>query len=173
VLLAGRAVLDDPHRRRRLRLCPQRLRAWGGFLTGTAILIEYAIAPAAIAVFIGAYCQSLFGIGGWMIYLAFYIIFIGIHIFGVGEALKLMFIITAIAAIALAVFLIGMVPHFDAANLFDIAKTDAVGASSSCRSAMSACGPRSLMRSGSSSPSKACPWPPKKPRTRNATCRAA
>ena len=36
---------------------------WGGFLTGTAILIEYAIAPAAIAVFIGAYCESLlFGI---------------------------------------------------------------------------------------------------------------
>ncbi len=54
---------------------------WGGFLTGTAILIEYAIAPAAIAVFIGAYCESLFGIGGWMIYLAFYIIFIAIHIF--------------------------------------------------------------------------------------------
>src|SRR3546814_452031 len=52
----------------------------GGFLTGTAILIEYAIAPAAIAVFIGAYCESLFGIGGWMIYLAFYIIFIGLHI---------------------------------------------------------------------------------------------
>ena len=26
---------------------------WGGFLTGTAILIEYAIAPAAIATFIG------------------------------------------------------------------------------------------------------------------------
>ncbi|WP_176517347.1 ethanolamine permease [Pseudomonas faucium] len=103
---------------------------WGGFLTGTAILIEYAIAPAAIAVFIGAYCQSLFGIGGWMIYLAFYVVFIGIHIFGVGEALKLMFIITAIAAIALAVFLVSMVPHFDAANLFDIAQTDAVGASS-------------------------------------------
>ena len=45
----------------------------GGFLTGTAILIEYAIAPAAIAVFIGAYCESLFGIGGWVIYLAFHI----------------------------------------------------------------------------------------------------
>ncbi|AIZ34339.1 ethanolamine permease [Pseudomonas sp. K1(2024)] len=103
---------------------------WGGFLTGTAILIEYAIAPAAIATFIGAYCQSLFGIGGWMIYLAFYVVFIGIHIFGVGEALKLMFGITAIAAIALVVFLLGMLPHFDAANLFDIAQTDAAGASS-------------------------------------------
>jgi ethanolamine permease len=80
-------------------------------------------------VFIGAYCESLFGIGGWMIYLAFYIIFIGIHIFGVGEALKLMFVITAVAAIALAVFLVSMVPHFNVANLLDIPVTEAKGAS--------------------------------------------
>ena len=102
----------------------------GGFLTGTAILIEYAIAPAAIAVFIGAYCESLFGIGGWAIYLAFYVLFIGIHIFGVGEALKLMFIITAVAAIALGVFIVAMVPHFSVANLLDIPVTEATGASS-------------------------------------------
>ncbi|WP_339413212.1 ethanolamine permease [Pseudomonas sp. EA_35y_Pfl2_R5] len=102
----------------------------GGFLTGTAILIEYAIAPAAIAVFIGAYCESLFGIGGWAIYLAFYVLFIGIHIFGVGEALKLMFIITAVAAIALGVFIVAMVPHFSVANLLDIPVTEAAGASS-------------------------------------------
>jgi ethanolamine permease len=102
---------------------------WGGFLTGTAILIEYAIAPAAIAVFIGAYCESLFGIGGWVIYLAFYAVFVGIHIYGVGEALKLMFIITAIAALALVVFVLAMVPHFSADKLFDIPMTDAVGAS--------------------------------------------
>ncbi|MBV2204623.1 MAG: ethanolamine permease, partial [Pseudomonas sp.] len=101
----------------------------GGFLTGTAILIEYAIAPAAIAVFIGAYCESLFGVGGWMVYLAFYIVFIGIHIFGVGEALKLMFIITAIAALALAVFILAMVPHFSVDKLLDIAPTTAAGAS--------------------------------------------
>ncbi|WXL26626.1 ethanolamine permease [Ectopseudomonas mendocina] len=102
----------------------------GGFLTGTAILIEYAIAPAAIAVFIGAYCESLFGVGGWVVYLTFYIVFIGIHILGVGEALKLMFIITAVAALALAVFLLGMLPHFSLSNLFDIAPTNAPGASS-------------------------------------------
>src|SRR3546814_14366859 len=77
----------------------------GGFLTGTAILIEYAIAPAAIAVFIGAYCESLFGIGGWLIYLAFFFIFIGIHLFGVGEAPKLMFNTTAVPATAVAVLI--------------------------------------------------------------------
>lgn len=78
---------------------------FGGYLTGTAILIEYSIAPAAIAVFIGAYCESLFGIGGWSIYLICYLVFMGIHLKGAGEALKLMFIITAIAAIALVVLL--------------------------------------------------------------------
>ena len=35
------------------------LGPWGGFATGTAILIEYSIAPAAIATFIGAYVGSL------------------------------------------------------------------------------------------------------------------
>ncbi len=102
---------------------------WGGFLTGTAILIEYAIAPAAIACFIGAYCESLFGIGGWKVYLTFYVIFIGIHILGAGEALKLMFGITAVAAIALGVFIFSMAPHFDAARLFDIPVSTAAGAS--------------------------------------------
>ena len=101
----------------------------GGFATGTAILIEYAIAPAAIATFIGGYMESLTGIGGWIVYLVFYLIFIGIHLYGVGEALKLMFAITAIAVVALAAFVIGMIPLFDPANLFDIRPTDAAGAS--------------------------------------------
>ncbi|MBA3790848.1 MAG: amino acid permease, partial [Rubrobacter sp.] len=102
---------------------------WGGFLTGTAILIEYAIAPAAIAVFIGGYVESLIGIGGWIVYLLFYAVFIGIHLYGVGEALKLMFVITAVAVVALVAFVVGMIPLFDPANLFDIEPTNAVGAS--------------------------------------------
>lgn len=102
----------------------------GGYLTGTATLIEYAIAPAAIACFIGAYCESLFGIGGWIIYLICYLVFMGIHLKGAGEALKIIFVITAIAAVALFVFIIAMAPHFNSANLFDIAVTDNTGASS-------------------------------------------
>ncbi|WP_336139274.1 hypothetical protein, partial [Klebsiella pneumoniae] len=49
---------------------------------------------------------------------------------GAGEALKLMFVITAVAAIALGVFIVAMVPHFDSANLFNIPQTAATGASS-------------------------------------------
>jgi ethanolamine permease len=108
------------------------LGPWGGFATGTAILIEYAIAPAAIATFIGAYVESLglFGItSGWWIYLAAYALFIGIHLAGVGEALKVMFVITAIALVGLLVFAISAVGHFDLANLTNIAPTDAAGAS--------------------------------------------
>jgi len=101
----------------------------GGFLTGTAILIEYSIAPAAIAVFIGAYCQSLFGIGGWVIYLICYLVFMGIHLKGAGEALKIMFVITAVACVALFVFIVSMVPYFNSQNLFDIAVSENVGAS--------------------------------------------
>ncbi len=102
---------------------------WGGFMTGTAILIEYAIAPAAIATFIGGYVEALIGIGGWIVYLAFYLIFVGIHLYGVGEALKVMFAITAIAVVALVVFVVGMIPQFEVANLLDIEATNAAGAS--------------------------------------------
>lgn len=55
----------------------------------------------------------------------------GLHLKGAGEALKIMFVITAIAAVALMVFIFGMLPYFNSANLFDIAvNTEATGASS-------------------------------------------
>src|ERR687893_1963807 len=102
----------------------------GGFMTGTAILIEYALAPAAIATFIGGYVETLTGIGGPIVYLLCYLVFVGIHLYGVGEALKLMFAITVVAVVALAAFVIGMIPQFEAANLFTIDPTGAAGASS-------------------------------------------
>ncbi|GAA2094208.1 MULTISPECIES: ethanolamine permease [Brevibacterium] len=97
----------------------------GGFATGMAILIEYSMAPAAISTFIAGYVQALgilpAGVPAWTIYLVAYLIFVGIHIWGVGEALRVMFVITAIAVVAILVFVFSMIGHFDAANLFDIA----------------------------------------------------
>jgi ethanolamine permease len=104
----------------------------GGFATGTAILIEYAVAPAAIVIFIGGYIEALglFGLtSSWPVYLAAYVIFVGIHLRGVGEALRVMFAITAVAVVGLVVFVVAMVPKFDAGNLFDIDPTSAAGAS--------------------------------------------
>ena len=109
------------------------LGPWGGYATGIAVLIEYAIAPAAIATFIGAYVESLglFGItDGWWVYLAVYALFIALHLGGVGEALKVMLVVTVVAVLGLVVFLAGAIPQFDSGNLLDIAPTDAVGASS-------------------------------------------
>ncbi len=108
------------------------LGQWGGFATGTAVLIEYSIAPAAIATFIGAYVQSLglFGIrDGWWVYLTMYIVFIGVHLAGVGEALKVMFAITGVALAGIAVFAVAAVGHFQLAHLTNIAPSDAAGAS--------------------------------------------
>ncbi len=105
----------------------------GGFATGVAILIEYAIAPAAIVVFIGGYVEALglFGLtSGWPVYLACYAIFVGVHLYGVGEALKVMFVITGVAVVALVLFVVAMIPQFDPANLTDIAvDTSATGSS--------------------------------------------
>lgn len=104
----------------------------GGYATGLAILVEYSIAPAAIAVFIGGYVESLglFGVtSGWPVYLVCFAVFVGLHLVGVGEALKVMLVISGVAVLALVVFAVGMAPHFSVDNLFDVPVTDAVGAS--------------------------------------------
>jgi ethanolamine permease len=99
------------------------LGPWGGFLTGTAILIEFVLAPAAIAVFIGDYVESLDLLGltsGWPVYLGCFVIFIGIHLWGVGEALRFSLVVTAFAVAALLVFAVGAFAEFDAGSLDDI-----------------------------------------------------
>ncbi|WP_455355096.1 ethanolamine permease [Streptomyces sp. SYSU K217416] len=99
------------------------LGTWGGFLTGTAILIEYILAPAAISIFIGDYVESLglFGLtSGWPVYLACFAIFIGIHLWGVGEALRFSLVVTAIAVAALLIFAVGAFTEFSAEGLNDI-----------------------------------------------------
>ena len=53
----------------------------------------------------------------------------GIHLKGAGEALKIMFAITLVAAVALVVFIGAMIPHFNAQNLFDIPVSTGVGTS--------------------------------------------
>lgn len=103
----------------------------GGFVTGAAILIEYTMAPAAISTFIAGYVRALGilpeAVPAWSIYLVAYIIFVGIHVWGVGEALRLMFVITAIAVVALLAFVLGMVWHVDASNMFDITPDGSLG----------------------------------------------
>ncbi|MFD9815313.1 ethanolamine permease [Streptomyces sp. NPDC059080] len=110
------------------------LGTWGGFLTGTAILIEYVLAPAAISIFIGDYVESLglFGLhSGWPVHLACFVVFIGIHLWGVGEALRFSLVVTAVAVAALLVFAVAAFSGFQMDALDDIpVRADAFGASS-------------------------------------------
>ena len=102
----------------------------GGAITGFAILIEYCICPAAISTFIADYVHALglfADVPSALIIGFFFVVFVGIHLIGVGEALKIVFAITAIAVVALLAFVFGMIPHFNAANLFDIAPAVAGG----------------------------------------------
>jgi ethanolamine permease len=92
----------------------------GGYLTGLAVLIEYTLAPAAIVIFIGASVNELLGVDGPLVYAAFYLIFVGIHIFGAGEALKVMMVISALAVLAIIATGIVLLPEFNVDNLFDI-----------------------------------------------------
>ncbi len=102
----------------------------GGYLTGLAILIEYALAPAAIVIFIGSAVEALIGINGPIVYALFYAVFIAIHLVGAGEALKTMMVISALAVFAIIATAIALFGHFDSSNLFDIAvSTEALGAS--------------------------------------------
>ncbi|WP_049567936.1 ethanolamine permease [Streptomyces sp. SBT349] len=110
------------------------LGPWGGFLTGTAILIEFVLAPAAISIFIGDYVESLDLLGltsSWPVYLGCFVIFLAIHLWGVGEALRFSLVVTAIAVAALLVFAVGAFAEFDAGGLDDIpVDGEAFGASS-------------------------------------------
>ncbi len=92
----------------------------GGYLTGLAVLIEYSLAPAAIVIFIGSAVNELLGIDGPMVYALFYMAFVGIHIFGAGEALKVMMVISALAVLAIIATGVVLLPEFDATRLFDI-----------------------------------------------------
>jgi ethanolamine permease len=96
----------------------------GGYLTGLAVLIEYALAPAAIVIFIGAAVEALLGFDGPWVYAVFYAVFIGIHLAGVGEALKVMMVISGLAVVAIVATAVALLGSFDTANLFDIVPSD-------------------------------------------------
>ncbi|MEB3370118.1 ethanolamine permease [Saccharopolyspora mangrovi] len=105
------------------------LGPWGGFLTGTAVLLEFVLAPAAVATFISAYVESLIGFSGPLVYVVCYAAFLGLHLYGVSQVLKLVMGFAVVAVTGIVIFSVVMIPHFDPGKLLDIAPTDAVGAS--------------------------------------------
>ena len=94
------------------------LGPWGGFLTGLAASIEYILTPAVIVVGIGGYMgavvNSLFELNlpAPLWWLLFYVIFVGINIWGVAATFRVTVAATLLALAILLVFWIGAIPHF-------------------------------------------------------------
>jgi ethanolamine permease len=100
---------------------------WGGFITGLAENIEYVVTPAVVVWFAGAYAQpvfsELFGLDiaqPWW-WLIFYVIFVGLNIIGIEATMRFSVAICIISLAVLAIFFVAAIPHFDVANLTNIA----------------------------------------------------
>jgi len=103
-------------------------RAFGdfpGYLAGISVLIALGIGNGLIPVFIAGYTESVLGIGGWPVMAVMYLVILSVHLYGVGEAMGFTLFIGALAVAVLLVFCAMMVPHFEVANLFNLADTDA------------------------------------------------
>jgi amino acid transporter len=91
----------------------------------------------------------------------------------VGEALKLTFVITAVAVVALILFVVAMLPSFSTDNLFDIAATDAAGASDFLPFGFAGVLAAFVYGIWFFLAIEGCRWQPRKHGTRDATCPAA
>lgn len=89
---------------------------WGGFITGLFENVEYVLTPAVIVTFISAYFGSITGIdpayypGLWVV---FYLIFLGLNIFGVALSYRVTLTVTLIALAGLVVFWVSAFGHMD------------------------------------------------------------
>ncbi len=91
-------------------------RAFGphvGFLGGTAQLVEYVLAPPAIAFAIGSYVnQAIPGVPILAIAIGSYLLFTAINIVGVKLSTAFELVLTVLAVIELCVFGAVVLPHF-------------------------------------------------------------
>jgi len=100
------------------------LGPWGGYLTGLAVTIEYAIAPAAIATSIVGYVGGMFVVPpawlSWAVPLIAFAVFVAINALGSKTSLALLLGITGVSVVVLLVWAAAMVPDVDPARWTDI-----------------------------------------------------
>jgi ethanolamine permease len=89
---------------------------WGGYITGLAENMEYIFTPATIVVGVGGYLGAIFRTpSSWepVWWLASYIVFVFLNIWGVEMSFRVSVLMTACALAVLAIFFVGAVPRFD------------------------------------------------------------
>lgn len=96
------------------------LRAFGptgGFVAGFATLIDFLLAPPAIATALGAYAHFLYpALPVLGVAVSAYVVFIGINILGIRESANFSVIVTVLAVVELLVFMALVMPAFRADN---------------------------------------------------------
>lgn len=109
------------------------LGIWGGYINGLGATIEYVLAVSVIGTGIGLYIVGLaatqevdlpkiIGLdpGEWVA-LAFFIVFLAIHLLGVRETLVSVFVIAAIASVVLVVWFLYLLPDITWSRFTDVA----------------------------------------------------
>lgn len=89
---------------------------WGGFITGLCENVEYVLTPAVVVTFITAYVNAILGLDpAWspLIWILFYLIFLGVNVFGLELSFKVTLIITLISLAVLVFFWISAIPVMD------------------------------------------------------------
>ncbi|HEY6880065.1 MAG TPA: ethanolamine permease [Polyangiales bacterium] len=93
-------------------------RAYGpriGALAGIAQVIEFVLAPPAIAMAIGAYVAQRYPqLDPQWVALAAYLVFTGLNAWGVKQAAAFELVVTVLAVAELVLFAVIALPHFDA-----------------------------------------------------------
>jgi ethanolamine permease len=96
------------------------LRAFGptgGFVAGFATLVDFLLAPPAIAAALGAYTHFLHpALPVLGVAVSAYVVFIGINILGVRESANFSVIVTVLAVVELLVFMALVIPAFKTEN---------------------------------------------------------
>ncbi|HSJ43092.1 MAG TPA: ethanolamine permease [Euzebyales bacterium] len=97
----------------------------GGYITGLAVVIEYVLAPAVIAVGIGGYVADISPVfQPDVVAFVAYVIFVAINLLGVKESLRTLLVITVVSVAVLIIWGLAMAPNFSVDNLLDITPED-------------------------------------------------
>jgi len=90
---------------------------WGGFIAGYATLVEFVLAPPAIAFALGSYVNFLYPqVAVITVALSSYVIFIGINLLGIKESAIFSLVVTLLAVAELLLFLGIVAPHYKTEN---------------------------------------------------------
>jgi len=99
------------------------LGPFGGFVCGMTDVIEYVISPAVIVFYMAKYAEPIVpGIPQPWLWIAFYVLFVGINVRGVGLTLRIGLLITLVALATLVAFYVSVLATgaFDADLLFNL-----------------------------------------------------